>query len=471
MANASFYTFAKRKNSTLQPTGTPSTIDIQLKSGTSLISPTFLLSYSGRPTFNYVIYEGRNYYINDITSVRNDLWELACTEDFLGTWKSDIGGTTALVLYASGGRNDIIDTRIPTEADISISTNTQAISGVSIYDDRIASVVVSITGLGSFGTYLLQYPDDLKYMLRNISLYSTTSITDVATGLQQLFTGGQAGSNLKAAIGFPIAFLGTQVNSSGNLSNLYLGEYPVTKADNTAMQAWYIDDPIVKGYCTITIPWQHSGWLKHSPYTELYLFAPFVGNMKLPVDDLINDTTLEVNYSFNATSGDVAVLIAGSQSGRFVASASGNMAMATPYGSSNISFGKVTSAVVTGAGGIGTALASINPASAAVLGGALAMSASQMISAYQGESYGGGGLGGGASQGLYQLVRLTSVCRSLTDSQASMDGIIGKPVMQKSTVGSYSGYVQTDGMEVAGNMLDQEREAINNLCNGGIYYE
>ena len=43
--------------------------------------------------------------------------------------------------------------------------------------------------------------------------------------------------------------------------------------------------------------------------------------------------------------------------------------------------------------------------------------------------------------------------------------------MQKSTIGSYSGYVQTDGCQVDGAILDSERDEINTLCDGGIYYE
>lgn len=473
MANGNFYTFAKRKNSTKQPTGSATTYDIQLKSGTSLVSPTFLLNISGRPSFNYVEFEGRKYFINDITSVRNNLWELSCTEDFLATWKSDIGSTEAMILYATGGSNDIVDNRIPTKQNISFSHSVEPITGFTIYDDRIASIVISITGTGSFGTYLLKYPGDIKDMLRNISAYTAASITDFVTWGKQQFSGGNAADNLKAAIAFPIAFSGNQVNSSGNSSYLYLGEYPVTDSNNQQMEGYLIDDPIVKGYATVAIPWNNrTGWLRHSPYTELYLYLPFVGTMRLPVDDLINDTSIEVDYSINVTSGDIAVLVAGSQSGRFIATANGNCAMATPYGSANISSGKATSAVITGAGGIGAALAASNPVTATLaLGAGLAASASQMLTAWQGESSGGGGLGGGASQGLYSQIRLTSVMRELTDLQANLDPIMGKPLMKKDTLGTYTGFIQTDGMEVEGNMLDQEREAINNLCNGGIYYE
>lgn len=471
MATGYFYTFSKRKNSTAQPTGGTS-IDLQLKSGTSLISPTFLINHSGKPSYNYVNFEGRYYFVNDITSVRNDLWELQCNVDVLASWKSVIGSTVADILYATGGANDIIDTRIPTKSDIVVRSNAEAITGFTIYDDRIASIILSITGTGSFGTYLMKYAGDLPHLMENITLYTTSSITDLVTGLQQLVSGGSIGDNLKGAIGLPIAFTGTQVCSSGLSSYLYLGEYPCTDTNNNNIEGYLIDKPIVKGYCTINIPWENSGWRKHAPYTELYMYIPLIGCMRLPTDDLINDTSVGVDYAVNVTSGDISVVVYGVQSGKFIGTASGNCAMATPYGSSNISTSKVTSAVITGAGGIGAALAITNPVGAAIaLGTGLAASASQLISANQGESYGGGGLGGGSSQGLTPNVRLTSVSKTLTDTPANFDAVIGKPVMKKATIGSYSGFVQTDGAQVAGDMFDQERDAINRLLDGGIYYE
>lgn len=471
MATLTYYSFSKRHRSTATPTG-GSQIDVQLKDGTSLISPVFLLNWSGVPSFNYVQFEGRYYFVNEITSVRMDLWEIRCEEDYLASHKSDIGSTVADILYATGGSNDIIDNRIPTKSPISIGIEIQSITGFTIRDDTMGAVILSITGVGSFGTYLLKDSNDLPYLMKDVSLYSAAHVTDVVTGLQQRLSNGNIADNLKGAIALPLIFNASYV-SSGVASYLYLGEYPCTTANNNPTEAYHITKPILKGYVTINIPWQgRTGWLRRSPYTELYLFVPLIGCLHLPVDDLINDTSIEVAYSINVTSGDVAVLVAGTNSGLFIASASSNCAMATPYGSANISSEKVASAVITGAGGIAAAAALSNPVAAlAALGGGLASSALQLLSAHQGQTSGGGGLGGGASQGLYTDVRLVSICKDLTDSPSSLNPIIGKPVMAKHTVQTYSGYVQTDGMQVAGNMLDSEREMINSLCDGGIYYE
>lgn len=468
MATGNFYTFAKRKNSTLQPSGTATQIDIQLKSGTSLISPTFLLNVSGKPSFNYVEFEGRKYFVNDITSVRNDLWEIACTEDFLGTWKSDIGSTTAMIMYATGGRDDIIDTRIPTTADVSITNDTATISGFNILDDTSGAVILSIVGTGSFGTYLLKDSTAVKELMSNVTIYTAARVTDLVTGFQQMLSDGNIGQNIKAAISLPIMW-----TPSGSSAALYLGDYPCTYSGGQPIEGYNLQgEYIVKGDANVTIPWGRSGWLKNAPYTEVYLYAPFIGTMALPTNDIINNTSLDVEYSINVTSGDVAVLISGHNDGKFIATASANIAMSTPYGSSNINSGKVANAVVTGAAGVLGALAATNPLTAvAALGGGLAASAGQMLNAWHGETAGGGGLGGGASHGLYKFVRCSVVKHSLADTQANVNPVMGKPVMKKATIGSYSGFVQCDGAEASGNMFDQEREAINNFLNGGIYYE
>lgn len=464
MATANIYTFSKRKNSTLLPTFAPVVIDVQLKSGTSLISPTFLLNNSGRPSFNYINFEGRYYFVNDITSVRNDLWEIACTEDFLATWKTDIGSSTALILNATGGSNDIIDTRIPVKDSQIIRSNTAALSGMTILDSTLGVVILSVTGVGSFGVYVMEDSTLINTMLDGVdNWWDSLSIASVETALQQFIYGGSAGDCIKSAIALPFLF----PVSGFPTEQLVLGKYP------TGLNGHRVTNPIARATVEIDIPWQYTDWRRCEPYSKVYLYLPFIGTIKLNATELKNDRGLTIMYALNVTSGDLSVEIGTINSGRILSTCSTNVAMAVNIGSSNVSGGKITQAVATGAGAIAAVAAGAISGGAATvaLGGGLASSAGQLLSALQGEMSGAGGLGGGSSQGLSKVVRCTTVSGELTDSQSNLNSIIGKPVMRKSSVGSFSGYVQTDGMEVAGNMLDQEREAINNLCNGGIYYE
>lgn len=463
-----YYTFSKRHKSTLQPTsGTD--ISILLKDGCSYTRPVFVLEWSGTPTFNYVHFEGRYYFVTDVRSVRNGLWEIECEEDYLATWKTDIGNTVAMILYATGGSDNIVDSRIPLTSPVYIVNEAQGLSGITITDGNQGTIILSITGTGSFGNYVMQSSNKIFELMRDMDNWMQFMITDPVTGFQQLCGSGAAPDNLKGAIALPII---ASSMTSGSLEDLYLGNYPCIDYDDHPIKGYRVTDPLATGSCTISIPWRNSGWQRHSPYTQLYLYLPLIGTVQLPVDELISESSIAVLYSINITSGDIAVEIRASGSNKIITTASGNCAMATPYGSANINTGKIASAVVTGIAGIGAAaLAPTTGGATLALFSGLTASAAQMIGAAHGETKGGGGLSGGASHGLSKLCVLTSVSKDLSDTPSDLNAVIGKPVMAKATIGSYSGFIQTDGAQVSGNMLDTEREIINSLLDGGFYYE
>ena len=472
MATLTYYTFAKRHKSTLQPTqGTD--IEILIKDGCGTSAPIFLLENSGRPTFNYCQFEGRYYFVRDIRFVRNNIWEIECEEDYLASWKTEIGATSAFILYASGGRSDIIDSRLTLSSPVYISNSAQSLSGITITEGNQGTIILSITGIGSFGNYVMQNSTQIFELMRDAERFYRYAVNDQADPYieaeVQKLTNGSCAENLKGAISLPLL---ASSMTSGSLENLYLGSYPCTDENDHPIKGYKITDPLATGSATISIPWRHNDWRRHRPYTLLYLYLPLIGVIDLPVDELIGESSVVVLYSVNITSGDIAVEVRASSSNKIVATASGNCAMATPYGSANISTAKVGSAVVTGIGGILAAAAISNPVgAAAALFGGLAASAGQMLQASQGETRGASGLSGGASHGLSKVCILSSVSKELVDSQANLDDLIGKPVMGKAMIGNYSGFVQTEGAQVAGDMMDSEREIINSMLDGGIYYE
>lgn len=468
MATLTYYSFSKKHKSTKQP-ASGSDITVSLKDGVSLTNPIFLLNWSGFPSFNYCQFEDRYYFVTDIRQIRNDLFEVECEEDYLASWKSDIGALTAMILYASGSIANIIDSRIPVSAPVYVSNSNASISGITITDGNQGTIVLSITGTGSFGNYVMQASNRIFELMRDMDNWVHFMITDPITGFQQLCGSGQAPDNLKGAIALP--FIASSM-TSGALEDLYLGNYPCVDTNDHPIKGYRVTDPLAIGTCTVSIPWRYSDWRRHSPYTSIYLYLPLVGEQMLSADDLINDSALNIVYSINITSGDVSVEVRGASSNRIVCIASSNCAMATPYGSANISAGKVAQSIATGAAGVlAAALAPTTGGATAALFGGLTASASQMLSASHGETKGGGGLGGGASHGLTKVVICSTVSKDLTDSQANLDAVIGKPVMQKATIGSYSGFVQTEGAQIEGLMNNREREVINSLLDGGFYYE
>ena len=101
MATVTFYNFSKRKNSTATPSGSGSDRTVRLKDNTSLYKPTFELNESTYPTFTYAAWKGLYYYVTDIVNKANNLYDVECELDPMGSAADDIDGSTVYVNRAS----------------------------------------------------------------------------------------------------------------------------------------------------------------------------------------------------------------------------------------------------------------------------------------------------------------------------------------------------------------------------------
>lgn len=464
-----FYKFTKRNKSTKQPPNNLTFVekDVALKEKCSVTHPLLLCQTENVAAYNYIYIPSWNryYFISEGASVSN-MWEIACTEDYLASYKTEIGSTSASILYASGSTKNIVDSRIPVLANVLLGHSSSAVSGMTIYDDSLGDVILGITGNGSFGSYLIN-PADVNNLLNGIDNFWSTEVQDQLDAFKQFFFGGSAGECLKSAIAIPI----NCSTSSQIQEEIYLGGYP------TNVDGYRILDPVKEFTGSISIPWQSNDWKKVSAYTSIAAYFPFIGLLNIPATEAYNDSSLTYTYSLNVTSGDISLEVKGTTSGRIFAVASGNCAMATAYGNTGIDLTKTTSAVAAGVGSavaIGAAVIT-GGASAALttaIGAGLLKTASDTRDALGGSGAGSGGLGGGSSQGLDKNIHVYVAQKQLTDSQTNYDPLIGKPYMGVATIGSFSGYVQTDGFQFQSvQAYSSEKDIINQLLDSGIYYE
>ena len=162
MADYYIYNVGKRKNSTLVPTNGLKA-ELVLKSGTSLLDPVLLLHDSHKPVISEVWFEGRYYFVNDIVSVRNDLWELHCKVDVLATYKANILATPAFVLYDSAANTELTDGRLSINT---AQTVAESAASTGIFDGF--SVLVGIVGKHGTGIYVMRMAD-AKVLLSTIN--------------------------------------------------------------------------------------------------------------------------------------------------------------------------------------------------------------------------------------------------------------------------------------------------------------
>jgi len=495
------YSFSKKRNSTRRPNSGGLDVDVKLKENCSIYNPTFVLNHNAGD-FNYVKVSGQQgqeywkstkdlyYWVDDITFLTDRIISAQCSLDPFASAKEDILSTRANVMYCADSSNtDIVDTRIPVRSNVSYIENSidlgVANEGGIFIDERITSVMLSVTGKGSFGVYMLVYPDDLSEILDGVDNFTQSAVVDILAGLKQLFYGGTASECLKAAISLPVVVSPSDIGASSS-ERLYLGNYPAQRenADQQVVPIYVykVNKQIMKGSYSISIPWgsyAQGDWRRCAPYCDFYLYIPFIGTLHLNASDLVNDNVIEIDFAINVTSGDISALVKAvhAQTGerRIISTSSGNLAINTPFGSTGIDTNRLTQSIGAGAAAVGASVAMAatgNLAGAALsLAGGIAAAAGGTLAALGGSGYGDGGLGGGASAGLDKHIRLVNINRTLSDSPANFAATYGKPFMRPDTIGNHSGLVITEGASVSSDLSAALIDTINAGLDGGLYIE
>ena len=144
--------FAKKENSTKQPTSSTLTLGIQgiLKEPCSIMTPVVKIERltSDAMPFDYTyakwVEAGRYYFIEDWVW-QDGLWEVHMKEDVLATFKTEIGAETEYVLRTDSTTDfngEITDTTYPCTTDI--ETHSYAIPNVFTTDVYVGCFIVGI---------------------------------------------------------------------------------------------------------------------------------------------------------------------------------------------------------------------------------------------------------------------------------------------------------------------------------------
>lgn len=472
MANATFYKTSKRHNSTLQPSGSGTVIDVQLKNGSDIIAPVFLMSLSTMPDYSMMVFEGRTYFIIGITSVRDNLWEIAAAVDVLATYKSNILASSAFVMYASGSNAEIIDHRLSIK-----TTPTHLVGGGAGFPHvtKYGKYVLTIVGDSTTSSYVCT-ESEVKQLLASMAAWYHDSIplpdleNDIVAqlkeagqtlimGIRQLIATGHAGDNIKSARFIPLsdgAFSGKTATR-----RVFMGEY------DTYMDLPAITDRHFAESISFTIPWQAAGWRRNAPYHELYLVIPTLGVISLSPSDLIDCETINVELSIDLVTGDAKIIVYAGNLNRQIGIYGVNYGAEYPIGASNITPLAMANTVIGGATA-GIAALGSGGAAAAIIGANWAAGSMNNLSPTPTCI---GGNGGSAAIGADVRIWLYSVFHDTVVTPDSVSPIMGVPKMQTMSLAGSSGYLQTKNASVSGAMTDTERNMINSLLDGGIYIE
>ena len=487
MASATLFKFSKRKNSTKQPTGTGTVVTLTLKSGTSFISPTFLLNNSGKPDYNYVSFEGSYYFIRDIVSVRNDLWELFCEIDALATCKAAIIASTQYVCYSSqAGNTWLADTRIPVLKSTSASKSTASMSALFNENGFYVLTVVGKDGCNTFAADI----SNLHDLLDNINNWSNDLYNDIfgnqgyswgsteqsLQNIGEILTNtgvvgnayADAPSCIRSCIWVPFAISGMPFLS--DTKDVYLGQF------KTTLRLFTLKSSPAKGSVTVSIPWHYSDW-RRSYCEDVYLYLPLVGMVSLASDNLTNVSSITVRYSATATDGAVAYqVVAGNE---IIGSYGGQCSANYPIGvSQQASAGEIINTAFAGVEKtVNSAInSSISPlsVSGATIGAAVSgVKATYDLANVSLSRHNSciGGVGGGAGAGLDLNVTCYTVAHNTIVNPSDMQATMGLPTMKPMSLSSLTGYCQCANAHVELDMPSSIMDIVDSFINSGFYIE
>ena len=476
MATVSFGNLSKRRNSTKQPSGLSDQRDCKLKETTSVDHPTFIVT-GNNFHYNYASWDGRYYFIKDIRSVHNGLSEIDCEIDVLATYKSAILGTTAYVLYDSTSNTELPDNRLPLKTTKTVSASSAA---CPLVPDAGGTYILSITGShGSTGVYkctqseVAALIDDLNDIYDNLFDYESghpaptppTGSHDVSDWVEywtswaswlwesvkypvtQLFGSGNIPENIREC-----RYLPFNIGTTGGSNKVYLGTFETQQSLSKLAT-----DTVVRS-TSVSIPWQKNDYRRRSPYTEVYLYIPYIGMVRLSSENLAGQSSISVSYAISVRDGSVICTV--SSGSEVLGQYPGNVGASVPIGFSNTNLAKAGQAVIEGAvsaatknlGGVG--MAALN------FGDAITPNFTSI-----------GGLDGIAGIATPQnIVCYTVLHDTIAEPNTDLQ-VIGSPTMHSKSLGGLTGFVQCLDAHVEADAMAEELAEIDAHLNNGFFIE
>lgn len=466
-----FYTFAKRENSTAQPSAQPAaSFDCLLKEPCSVLNPRITinrgaafdpsaLNYCYIPDFNRYYYVSWSYIIG--------IWEASCTEDVLATYKSQIGSTPLYVVRASAAYDGtIIDSEYPTKTTCSFQT----VTGTDPFVKNPAGgwYVVGVAGntdanYGATAFYAID-PVQLINMLRDLNNEFVTAgngflDADCSLVLQKQLI--DPFSYIKSCIWYPFDSLLDSPPIVGTVSNVIIGgiELPNTGGN-------FIDPvtPFKNGTITLNLP-DHPdiarGAYMNAAHRRIIAKIPPFGTFE--IDPLIaaNASAVTCEYHIDCISGNATAEI---KCGTHLLSR-----IETKLGVP-IQLSSVYQDLFSGAMSLGRGV--VNSVASALTGnvfGTLAGVAGGVADAAQSmcpvlESIGSNG----SFASLYGAPQLFVQFMYQVDEDVDH---FGKPLCQVRTPASLGGYMLIRDGDVALPATRQENDQVKSYLESGFYYE
>lgn len=523
-----FYNNTKRINSTALPPTYDSKIECVLKDPCSLLSPVLTLSLSSKPTWNYFKADNRYYWITDIISVRNNLWEIHGEVDPLATFQGHIKNTSAFVLYDSTTNNEIPDSRLgiyttPTvateavnmpwdfadgegtyfiaiEGDGDLVDQGMADGATGVYRTDLASI--QKIGLDFDGTDVTDALNTAMTMQfpANIRFNTAWGYIDSAKDLFDALIDSLGNTDIPGVIGYGMmiwalspwifwsGLIGTVkglfagADALKHVKSAYWLPFKFTNIGTAKTKiaigsfidqigtSSLITDPIRSITVNVAIPWQYTDW-RNVQNTEIQIYIPLIGTINIPASAVKGQSAITVFCGLNLFSGTFSVRL--TCGGVTLGTYGANCMMPILVGDSNPDIPAITNTIVAG----GALIAGAATGTAAITAGAAGAFMQSGLGAINPISTTVGGIGGGCGNSLGSGIVCATICHDTSQAPSALIGTIGTPTNQLKTL-SGTGYcqcmnAQVNVINISGEpyITQTEINMINAALNSGVYLE
>lgn len=446
-----FSGFSKEHNSTKQPTG-GTEVNCYLKDDTSLIRPVFVLD-SGNFSVNYVQWGNRYYFVDDVVSIRNSAVELHCSVDALASWKTQIGSSSQYVVRSSSAYDEyIVDSMYPADVRTSIQTVEVDLGLDTTNTSYVLGVVNSESNASGGITYYCMTAGMLSQLMGYMfgGNWLDAPLTEVSLELQKELV--NPFQYIVSCMAFPF-----DVFDAGFPTEMIKFGYW------TSEMASYIipgSGRYKNSFAGVQVP-RHpqssirGAYLNSAPFTRMSLSAYGFGTCALDPQDFVSNTQLSLNLLVDKYTGTGKLRISNTGDGNTLFELNGQIGVP-------IQISQITQNLVNaGLSGVATAVSALAGNPLGVASGITSAVQSLMPQIHTAGSV-------GSMVNFLKKPILTMQFKNLVTVDNEH---LGRPLMQRRTINTLSGYMQIENPDVDIPATATEKDTIMNFMRSGFYYE
>ncbi len=457
---ATFYNLSKRQDSTKVPTGSGTDIAVNLKNGADFDNPVFEMS-TDVTGYNYMLWNGHYYFITGRRYLYNNYYEISCTIDALGSYRSEIMSSSQYVMrtsVSSLANYNLIDNSYPAEAEPDYN--------------HFATTI----GINNTGCYVLSVKSDTGIQYFIITRAQLESILDqiMATKQEDLWSTisdlvDSLGPSLLNASDYIIGCRWMPFSvPAGTAYPITLGYWPTgVSAPEASTRFNFVTAP--GGYFSLTVHPEtdaKKAFTNSSQYHACTVFVPGCG--ETPIDFAkVQGTSIRVSMTVDIAGAVTAIIT--NTVGEVLGRMHGVLGAEVPITASNVGAGGLGSV----AAGVGTVVASIATAGTAGFTAAMAEASAGALEIGTGiaSSIPDVNTSGGAGSYLVpdgaDLLRVQEWIYPITPLASTQNGY---PSMQIATLGT-AGFYQIKNPQVSFGDDLYIKNQIESYMSRGFYVE